>query len=55
MIVIIAALIGGIIGGTLAKKRGGKRLDIIQYVAIYALAFALLGLIATLVLDRVLL
>lgn len=55
MIVIIAALIGGIIGGTIAAKRGGKRLDIIQYVGIYALAFGLVGLIATLVLDRVLL
>lgn len=52
MIVIIAALIGAIVGGTLAKKRGGQRLDIIQYTGIYALAFGLLGLIVTLALDR---
>lgn len=52
MIVILAALIGAVIGGTLAKKRGGQRLDIIQYTGIYALAFALLGLIVTLALDR---
>lgn len=52
MLVFFGALIGGIIGGLTAKKRGGQRLDIIQYVGIYALAFGLLGLIATLVVHR---
>lgn len=52
MIVIVAALIGAAIGGLTAKKRGGQTLDIVQYTFIYALAFGLLGLISTVVLDR---
>ncbi|MCJ7873596.1 hypothetical protein Q4577_10120 [Marinovum sp. 2_MG-2023] len=52
MLVFLGAVIGGIIGGTIAKRRGGKRLDIIQYVGIYALIFALGGLLATLVIHR---
>lgn len=52
MLVIIGAIFGGIIGGTIAKRRGGKGLDVLQYVGIYALAFALLGMIATLVVHR---
>ncbi len=52
MIYIPAALIGGLIGGLSAKRRGGKGLDIAQYVAVYAIVFALLGLIVTIILDR---
>ncbi|MEM9871405.1 MAG: apolipoprotein acyltransferase [Pseudomonadota bacterium] len=52
MIYIPAALIGGVIGGITAKRRGGKGLDIAQYAAAYGIAFALLGLIATIILDR---
>ncbi|MEL7125197.1 MAG: apolipoprotein acyltransferase [Pseudomonadota bacterium] len=52
MIYIPAALIGGVIGGFTAKRRGGKGLDIAQYAAAYGIAFALLGLIVTIILDR---
>ncbi len=52
MLVIIGAILGGIIGGTIAKRRGGKTLDIVQYVGIYALAFGLVGMLATLVIHR---
>lgn len=52
MLVFIGAVIGAIIGGTIAKKRGGKTLDIVQYVGIYALAFALVGMVATLIVHR---
>ena len=52
MIYIPAALIGGAIGGLTAKRRGGKGLDIAQYAAGYAIAFGLLGLIVTIILDR---
>lgn len=52
MLVIIGAIIGGIIGGTIARRRGGRTLDVVQYVGIYALAFALLGMLATLVIHR---
>ena len=52
MIVIVAALLGAIIGGMTARKRGGNKLDIAQYAAGYALAFVIVGLIATVVIDR---
>ena len=54
MIVIVAALSGAIIGGMTARKRCGNRLDIAQYAAGYALAFTVVGLIATVVIDRIL-
>lgn len=53
MIVILAALAGAIIGGMTASRRKGNTLDIIQYTAIYCIAFTLLGLIATIVVHRV--
>ena len=52
MIYIPAALIGGLIGGFTARRRGGKGLEIAQYAAAYGIAFALLGLIVTIILDR---
>lgn len=52
MIVLVAALLGAITGGTIAKKRGGQRLDIIQYVGIYALIFSLAGFVLTLLIHR---
>jgi hypothetical protein len=52
MIVIAGLLIGAVLGGLTAKRRGGKRLDILQYAAIYGIAFALLGMFATIVIDR---
>ena len=54
MIVIAAALLGAIIGGLTAKRRKGNRLDIAQYAAGYALAFAAMGMVATVILDRAL-
>lgn len=54
MIVIAAALIGAILGGLAAKRRGGNKLDIAQYSAGYAMAFIVVALIATVVIDRVL-
>jgi|TARA_B110000908_G_scaffold84512_1_gene100939 hypothetical protein len=53
MIVLVAALIGAILGGITAKRRGGNGLDIAQYAAGYAMAFVVVALIATVVLDRV--
>lgn len=52
MIVFFAALAGAIIGTVMARKRGGKRLDVLQYAFIYTLAFALLGLFATILVHR---
>jgi len=52
MIYIPAALIGSLIGGLTAQKRGGKYADIFQYAVGYGIAFGLLGLILTIALDR---
>jgi len=54
MIVIAAAVLGALIGGFTARKRGGNTLDIAQYAAGYALAFVVVGLIATVLIDRIL-
>ncbi|MDG1472369.1 apolipoprotein acyltransferase [Pseudosulfitobacter sp. SM2401] len=52
MIVIIAALLGAIVGAFTAKRRKGNTLDILQYAAGYAMAFVVVGMIATVVLHR---
>ncbi len=53
--IVIAGLIGGAVWGALhAKKRGGNRMDMAQYAAVYGIIFALLGLVATVVLERML-
>lgn len=46
-------LIIGALGGALrAKKRGGNRLDMIQYAAIFGMIFGLIGLFITIILAR---
>lgn len=52
MIVITAIVIGAFLGWRRAAKLGGDRRDRAQYAAGYALAFAILGLFATILLDR---
>ena len=52
MIVIVAGLLGALIGGFTASRRKGNRLDILQYAAGYALAFIIVGMIATVLIDR---
>ena len=54
MIVILLAAIGAVIGGLTARKRNGNRKDIAQYAAGFAMAFIIVGMILTVVLDRVL-
>ncbi|XDA99675.1 apolipoprotein acyltransferase [Sulfitobacter sp. LCG007] len=52
MIVIAAGAAGALIGGLTAHRRQGNRKDIAQYAAGYALAFMILGLFATVFIDR---
>lgn len=52
MIVIATALLGAILGGFTAKKRGGKAADIAQYATAYAIAFAIVGMLATILIHR---
>lgn len=52
MIVIASGIIGALLGYTTAKKRDGNGLDMAQYAAGYAIAFMLLGLFLTLLVER---
>ena len=52
MIVIAGLVLGALWGGALAWRRQGRGLDIAQYAAVYAIVFALLGLVVTIVVGR---
>lgn len=52
MIVIAALVIGAFLGWHRAKKLGGDRRDRAQYAAGFALAFAVLGLFVTILIER---
>ncbi len=54
MIVIGGFLLGAVIGAATALRRGGRKLDALQYGAGYAIAFTLAGLFLTILLERVL-
>lgn len=54
MIVYIAMLLGALIGGWRAWRRKGNRLDIAQYAGVYLIIFGVLGMILTIVLERLL-
>jgi hypothetical protein len=54
MFVIGGLVLGAISGGFAARQRGGKRADIAQWAAVWAILFGLLGLFLTLLLDRML-
>jgi len=53
MVVIAGFFLGAVLGALRARRARGNGYDIAHYAAVHGLAFALLGLIATLVLgDR---
>lgn len=54
MIVIGALILGAILGALSAKKRGGNTADLLQYGAVYAIAFGIVGLLVTIFVDRAL-
>ena len=53
MYVIAGLVLGALLGGTTAKRRGGKGLDIAQYAAVYALIGFVLGIFLTVALNRI--
>lgn len=54
MIVIGGVLLGALIGALKARKHGGNTLDMLQYGAVYAILFGIVGLLATILTHRVL-
>ncbi len=52
MIVIAALLLGAATGALIARRRGGRRADMLHYAAVYAIAFTILGLFLTIIIDR---
>ena len=52
MIVLGLGLLGALIGGFTANKRGGNRKDIAQYAAGYGLAFLIVGMPLTVLVHR---
>jgi hypothetical protein len=54
MIILGGLVAGALFGAWRARVRQGDRLDIAQYAAVHAIAFALVGLFATIALERML-
>ena len=52
MIVVIATLLGALLGALAARRRKGNRLDMLQYAAVYAILFAIGGTMLSIILDR---
>lgn len=52
MLVILGLLGGGTWGGLLARRRDGNGKDIAQYAAAYGIAWGLIGLILTIIIER---
>jgi hypothetical protein len=55
MIVIVLGVFGALYGGFTAQKRQGNRKDIAQYAAGFGIAFMIVGMILTVLVDRFLL
>ena len=54
MIVLAGLVLGALAGANIARKRGGKSLDMLQYAAGFGIAFALVGMFVTIILERML-
>lgn len=52
MITLAFAVFGALLGALTARRNGGKRLDLIQYSASFAIALGLVGLFVTIFIYR---
>lgn len=52
MIVLVGLAVGAVFGALLARKRGGRGLDMLQYGAGYAIMFGLICLFISIILSR---
>jgi hypothetical protein len=44
--------LGALVGGYRAKARGGKPLDLLQWAAVFAILFGIIGLFVLIIVDR---
>jgi hypothetical protein len=54
VIIFGGVILGAVIGAVTAMRRGGRKLDALQYAAGYGIMFGLIGLFATIILGRML-
>jgi hypothetical protein len=54
MIVIAAVILGALLGAHRARIRQGTGFDIAQYAAAHAIFFAIIGLILTVIVEKLL-
>ena len=52
MIILGGFLVGALLGGLIAVRRKGSRLDVLQYAAGYGILFAILAVFLTILLLR---
>jgi len=54
MIIIAGIVIGALLGAANARRRGGSGFDIAQYAAVWGIIGAILGMFATVGIERML-
>ena len=52
MIILAAVVFGALTGWGVAKRRGGRRPDLLHYAAVYGIAFGIAGVFVTVVISR---
>lgn len=52
MIILVSAVLGAVVGFGIAKRRKGTVLDQLQYAAVYAVIFTIIGVLVTVGLTR---
>jgi phosphate/sulfate permease len=52
MIILVALIVGALLGWRRAVKLGGDKRDRLQYALAFALGFGVLGLFASVIIDR---
>lgn len=52
MIVLAGLILGAALGALIARRRGGRLADMLQYGAGYGIALGLLGVFATIAIER---
>ena len=52
MIVIASLILGAALGAIQARRKGGNRLDMLQYAGVFAIIGAVTGLFLTITVER---